>query len=847
MKVPLGWLGGLVRLPGPTELADKLTLAGLEVASARAIGFEPPSGLRIDEPAPPWATDKVLICRVIRVDPHPDAEKLKLPVVDMGNGVEKTVVTGAPNLKIGDSGQICVIGLTGSTLLDGHSETKVYKTLAPTKIRGVLSDAMLCSAYELGLSNDHDGLMFLEEGEGNPGDSAASVLGEVVLEIDILPNMARCLSLVGIAREVAALTGAPLTLPNPKPLATGPEIGSQLGVSIADPSLCSRYRGIILDSVKVAKSPGWMRRRLAAAGMRPISNVVDITNYVMIELGQPLHAFDLDKLEARASGKPIHIEVRAARAGEKLRTLDGQERTLEAGMLVISDSQGPIALAGVMGGADTEVTATTTRVLLEGATFDPVSIRRSARALQLHSEASQRFTKGVPAELASMGLDRAAELLIAHAGATLRKGHSETWPVKAQAKLVRLPHASVERLLGIAPPMAKIGEILGALDFKCKPLSDGEPGFEVEIPWHRLDIQDGVADLVEDIARLWGHAHIPTRLPSGPSPAAAPQADLEFEDLLRDALAGLGLREMISHSLSSPEREEPFVCPSTGPAVGLANPISPERAQLRRTLLPGITEAARNNSRHAETIRFFELGTAFLADQAKAPFPREERRVGVVLAGKRTIVNWADCQPAAHGEIDFFDLKGVLETLFTAMGAQGVSFQQPASPLVHLHPGRQALIIGPEGKAWGSLGELHPRLARSLDISSPRLILAEMDLAPLQACSKPVPRVKPVARYPAALRDIAVVVDNNTPGGNLRDAILQAGGGLITACRLFDLFSGQGIAPGKKSIAFALGYQSPDKTLTDKEIDQAHRKVEDHLRKQFSAQIRGKDDAPSKD
>ena len=219
----------------------------------------------------------------------------------------------------------------------------------------------------------------------------------------------------------------------------------------------------------------------------------------------------------------------------------------------------------------------------------------------------------------------------------------------------------------------------------------------------------------------------------------------------------------------------------------------------------------------------------------------------MVLAGKRTIANWADCQPAAHGEIDFFDLKGVLETLFTAMGAQGVSFQQPASPLAHLHPGRQALIIGPEGKAWGSLGELHPRLARSLDIASPRLILAEMDLAPLQACSKPVPRVKPVARYPAALRDIAVVVDNNTPAGNLRDAILQAGGGLITACRLFDLFSGQGIAPGKKSIAFALGYQSPDKTLTDKEIDQAHRKVEDHLRKQFSAQIRGKDDAPSKD
>ncbi len=844
MKVPLGWLGELVRLPSPTELADKLTLAGLEVASARAIGVDAPQGLRIDEPSPPWAVDKVLVCKVLRVDPHPDAEKLKLPVVDMGGGIEKVVVTGAPNLKVGDSGQTCVIGLTGSTLLDGHSQTKVYKTLAPTKIRGVLSDAMLCSAYELGLSDDHEGLLFLDEGEGKPGQSATSVLGDVVLEIDILPNMARCLSLVGIAREVAALTGAPLSLPEPKPQATGPELGSAIGVSIPDSSLCSRYRAIALDGVKVGKSPGWMRRRLAAAGMRPISNVVDITNYVMLELGQPLHAFDLDKLEARSGGKPIQIEARPARAGEKIRTLDGQERALEAGLLVIADSQGPIAVAGVMGGAETEVGAETTRILLEGASFDPVAIRRGARALQLHSEASQRFTRGVPAELASMGLDRAAELLIAHAGATLRRGHAEVWPVQTQPKKVRLPHASVERLLGVAPSLEKIREILSALDFLCKPLADGEPGFEVEVPWHRLDIQDGVADLVEDIARLWGHAHIPARLPGGPAPASAPQADLEFEDRVRDTLAGLGLREMISHALSCPEREEAFVGNGAGPAVALANPISPDRCQLRRSLLPGVIEATRNNCRHAETVRLFEVGTAFLTDPTRGPFPREQRRVSLGVAGKRTETHWEDGEQAQPGYIDFFDMKGVVESLLAGLGIQGAKFQQPGTPAPHLHPGRQALLIGPDGEAWGSLGELHPRLARALDIAQPRLILAELELAPIQACSKEIPRVKPVPRFPAALRDIAVVVDNSTSAGELREGILEAGGGLVAACRLFDLFSGKGIAPGKKSIAFALGYQAADKTLSDKEIDQAHRKVEDHLRKRFGAQVRGKDDAP---
>lgn len=847
MKVPLGWLGELVRLPGPTELADKLTLAGLEVASARAIGVEAPRGLRIDEPAPPWATDKVLICKVLRVEAHPDAEKLKLPVVDIGGGVEKTVVTGAPNLKVGDSGQVCVIGMTGSTLLDGHSQAKVYKTLAPTKIRGILSDAMLCSAYELGLSEDHDGLLFLEEGEGKPGDPAASVLGDVVLEIDILPNMARCLSLVGIAREVAALTGAPLSLPAPKPEAAGHDLGTTVSISIPDSTLCSRYRALVLDGVQVGKSPGWMRRRLAAAGMRPISNVVDVTNYVMLELGQPLHAFDLDKLEARAGGNPILIEARPARAGEKIRTLDGQDRTLEAGVLVIADAQGPIAIAGVMGGADTEVGETTRRVLLEGACFDPVAIRRAARALQLHSEASQRFTRGVPMELAAIGLERAAELLIAHSGATLRKGFAEAWPVKSHPRTVRLARAAVERMLGTAPSLEKIGDILRALDFTCKPLSDGEPGFEVEIPWHRLDIQDGVADLVEDIARLWGHQHIPSRLPGGSAPGIAPQPDLEFEDRLRDTLAGLGLRETISHALTCPEREEAFVGQQTGPAIALANPISPDRCQLRRSLLPGLVEATRQNLRHTATVRLFEVGTAFLADTSHAPFPREERRVAIALAGNRQDSHWQDGQGDQPGDLDFFDLKGILESYLAGMGVQGARFAQPASPSPHLHPGRQALLLGPEGQAWGSLGEMHPRLARSLDAPGPRMLLAELEVAAIQAVSKETPRVKPVPRFPAALRDIAVVVDNGTPAGELRDAILEAGGGLVAACRLFDLFSGQGIAPGKKSIALALGYQASDRTLADKEIDQAHRKVEEHLRKRFGAQIRGKDDAQSKD
>ncbi len=846
MKVPLGWLGELVRLPGSTELAEKLTLAGLEVGSARAFGAPPPAGLRLEDTAPPWDADKVMVCRVIRVDPHPDAEKLKLPVVDIGAGIEKMVVTGAPNLQVGDSGQLCIIALTGANLYDGHSETKVIKTLAPTKIRGILSDAMLCSAYELGLTEDHDGLLFLDQDEAEPGTPAVQALGDVVLDIDILPNMARCLSLVGIAREVSALTGASLCLPISNPPTDGPPLAS-VEVALADPALCTRYRAIVLDGVHVGPSPGWMRRRLASAGMRPISNVVDITNYVMIEQGQPLHAFDFDKLQARASGKPVRIEVRPATPGETMRTLDGQDRSLEPGLLVIADTAGPIALAGVMGGADTEVGPSTTRVLLEGACFDPVAIRRSARAYQLHSEASQRFTRGVPAELASLALDRAAELLIRYAGAVLRSGVAEAWPTRIPIRTVRLEYQAVARLLGAAPPMERVGEILRALDFKLKPLQDGEPGFHVEIPWHRLDIQDGVADLVEDIARLWGHENIPASLPSGEVQAPVEQPDLALEDRVRDMLAGLGSREMISHALTSPEREEAFLQISDrGPAVTLANPISPDRCQLRRSLLGGVVEAARLNVRHTPTIRLFEIGTAFLHQGGRSLFPREERRVALVLAGRRTESHWDDKTKSVALDLDFYDLKGLLESLLEGLGIGVGRFNQPAHIVPFLHPGRQAVLSSLGGEYLGLLGEIHPRLARSLEIVSPRIMVAELLLEPLRAAAREIPLVKPVARFPAALRDIAVLVEESLPAIELEQAIRESGTGLISACRIFDLFTGAGIPPGKKSIALALGYQAADRTLGDKEIDLAHRKVEEHLRKKFGAHIRGKDDVPGK-
>ena len=474
MKIPLKWLSEYVPLTLPVaELAERLTLAGLEVSGVRLIGVPPPEGLRVksEDAGPVWDRDKIIVAQVVSVEKHPNADKLKLPTVDYGQGRTKKMVTGAPNLHVGDAGQKVILALAGSVLYDGHATPKKLAELKPGKIRGEPSDAMVCSSFELGIDDEHEGIILLED-DAPVGVPLVEFMGDVVLELEVTPNLARALSLIGVAREVAALTGQTLKLPpspsHPFPDAGGGPIEKQVHVVIEDPKLSSRYAAVLLKSVKIGPSPGWMQRRLTYAGMRPINNVVDITNYVMLEWGQPLHAFDYDKLIARAGGKAPTITVRSARAGEAMKTLDGVDRNLTPDVLLIADDVGPIALAGVMGGAETEVSKDTTNVLLESANFDFLNIRRTIKALNLPSEASMRFSRGIHPELVKPAAERAAELMRQHAGATVCQGIVDVYPAPAVAQVIELKMSEVRRLLGMDFPIDEAARILTALEFQVE-------------------------------------------------------------------------------------------------------------------------------------------------------------------------------------------------------------------------------------------------------------------------------------------------------------------------------------------------------------------------------------------
>ncbi len=837
MKIPLQWLAEYVPLTIPVaELAERLTLAGLEVSDVHLIGLPPPEGMRLkpeEEKRPVWDRDKIVIARVVEVKPHPDADKLKLPVVEYGEGRVKTIVTGAPNLKVGDRGQKVILALTGSRLYDGHSATKEIKELKPTKIRGVPSDAMVCSALELGISDESEGIILLED-EAPVGVPLADFMGDVVLELEITPNLARCLSLIGVAREVAAITGQSVKPPPHAMQADGPPIAGKVRVHVEDPALSPRYAAALLENVRVGAAPGWMQRRLSYAGMRPISNVVDITNYVMLEWGQPLHAFDYDVLCRRAGGKPPVITVRPARAGERLKTLDGIDRELTPETLVIADEAGPVALAGVMGGAETEVSAKTTRVLLESANFDFLSIRRTMRALGFSSEASIRFSKGIHPELVRPAVERAAELMRCHAGATLCQGLADAYPAPPPPQVFDLKMSEVRRILGPTDlTLTECARLLAALEFKVERL--GDDALRVTTPPHRLDIQVGPADLIEDLARLHGYDRLPATLLSDRLPEQAANEELLFEERVKDRLVSAGLQEVITYSLTAEEREKPLGVAEAG-YVKLLNPISKDREVLRHSLLTGLLEVLQANLKHTDDVRLFEVGSVYLPRESHK-LPAEPRRLALALCGRRQAEFWAE-PGVARPALDFFDLKGIVEGLTADLHLMGVGYQPAKVPA--LHPGRATELVV-EKKVLGHFGELHPRVAAAFGMKE-AVLVGEFDLEALRAALPPGRELyRPVPAFPAALRDVAVVVREDVPAERVAREIRAAGAGLLREVRLFDVYRGESIPAGTKSLAYALTYQADDRTLTDKEIDKAHRKIEDRLRHVLEAQIRGKD------
>ncbi|HVL15341.1 MAG TPA: phenylalanine--tRNA ligase subunit beta [Gemmata sp.] len=838
MLVPLSWLKEYVALPeDAAALVERLTIAGLESSGVRAFGLPAPAGIRVkpEDAGLVWERDKVVVAKVLEITKHPEADKLKLVKLDYGASEPKQVVTGATNIAPGQSGMKVVLGLKGTRYFytDKDGKKTVF-TLEPKALRGIMNDAMCMSNFELGVSDEHEGIIILDDDDPKPGTPLADMLGEIVVELDILPNMARCLSMTGIAREVAALTGAKANIPEPKVETVAEAVTGKVAVEIADPKLCPRYTATVIRNVTVKPAPRWMQSRLQYAGMRPINNVVDVTNYVMLEHGQPLHAFDYDVLVKRAGGNPPVITIRPATRGEKLKTLDGQDRELSPENLVIADAAGAIALAGVMGGLETEVTAATKTILLESAEFDFVSVRKTARQFNLFSEASTRFSRGVPSELAKPAATRAADLLRQYAGGEVLAGIIDAYPAPPAVQAVELHRSEIARLLGFDVPAAEAERVLTALQFQLKPETFG---WTVTVPRTRLDIQAGAADLIEELARVYGYDQLPERLLPLELPEPKGNRALELEDKVRDLLADQGLQEAITYSLTSAEAEGKL----NGPAadhVALLNPISPERSVLRRTLLPGLLAVAAENLKTTDTVALYELGFVYLP-KAGEKLPDEPRRLAVVLCGRRAAGAWDDPQGVKPVQADFYDVKGVVESLAADLHLPSVGFRL-ASGVAWLHPGRAAELTV-NGNAVGTLGELHPKVAANFGLAERAVLVAELDLEALLAAVPERYAYRPFSAYQSAKRDVAVIVPADTPAERVLAEVRAAGGELLVGAELFDLYTGEGIPAGTKSLAFALTYQAADRTLSDKEIAKAHEKVEGRLRHVLKAQIRGKD------
>ena len=839
MKVSLNWLR-TVR-PGnspcrPPSWPSGPTLAGLEVASVRLIGLPIPEGLRVKlaEQGLVWARDKVLVGELLKVERHPDADRLTVPTVAYGAAEPITLVTGAPNIKVGDRGQKVVLALAGATLFDGHAKEKVLTELKPGKIRGVASNGMVCSLRELGVNDEHEGIVLLDA-DAPVGTPLADYMGDLVLELEVTPNLARCLSMIGVAREVAALTGKTICLPPHQMQAAGEPIDGQVQVVIEDPKWSARYAAALIKNVTLGPAPSWLQRRLEYVGMRPISNIVDVTNYVMLEWGQPLHAFDYDILCRRAGGVAPTITVRPARPGEVLTTLDGVKRELTPDNLVIADTAGPIALAGVMGGQETEVSATTKNILLESANFDFLSIRRTMKAVNLISEASVRFSKGIHPELVLPALERAAELMRQFAGGTLCRGVVDNYPAPLPPQVVTLPLAEVERLLGTTFTADEALVILQALQYEVELI--GPDVLRATVPPHRLDVQAGAADLIEDLARIHGYDRLPVTLLADRLPRQQTNVPLVFEERVRDLLVSMGLQEVVTYGLTMPEREAPLG--QGGAYVTLVNPISSDRVVMRHTVLAGVLDVAAENLKHETDVRLFELGPVYLP-RAGERLPDEPRRLALVLTGTRLAEFWGDSMNAATAKqpLDFFDLRGVLAAAQRQFLLAGRAISAIAGGLFAPRPGRG---VAGGGSITGSLRRVASRkVAQTYGLANRAVLVGEMDVEALQAALPPRYGYQPVPRTGGGAF-IAVVVAETLTAERVEAEIRAGGGELLRQVRLFDVYRGDSIAAGTKSLAYALTYQADDRTLAEKEIDKAHQKVEARLKHVLKATVRGKE------
>ena len=799
MKVPLSWLREYVDVTlSPTELANRLTMAGTEVKGVQVIGGG-------------W--ENIVVGQIVAVNPHPNADRLSLATIDLGTE-QPTVVCGAPNLRLGDK---VAFASVGAQLIDGHSG-QAFR-LESAKIRGVVSNGMACSEKELGISDSHEGIMILPA-EAPIGTPLASYLGDTIFDMDITPNRPDCLCLVGIAREVAALTGQGWHLPETEYEEKALPVDGQISVEIAAPDLCPRYCASLITGIKVAESPRWLQQRLLKCGMRPINNIVDITNYVMLEYGQPLHAFDYHQIKGRK------IIVRRATAGETIVSLDGVERRLAEDMLVIADEEEAVAIAGVMGGADSEVTPETTSILLESANFSPPSIHYTGRVLGLPSEACMRFERGIRPELTLPALKRATQLIVQLVGGQAAKGLVDVYPGKQEPESIPLSTSQVNQLLGVEFSLDQIVAALTSLSFECEVASASE--VRVTVPYWRSDIHQAV-DIIEEVARIIGYDEIPATMLAQSVPRQNPEPILSLKRKVRYSLVGYGFQEVITYSLTSLEmlnRLLPEPHPLDPMPLRVANPMTVEQEYLRPNLRANLLAALSANRRYEDSgIRLFELGKVYLP--RPKDLPGEPEMLCGLLNGSRLGKSW-------HGgddSFDFYDAKGVVEGLLSQLDIDA-SFEEGKDE--SLHPVKQAaIVIG--GNQLGVVGELHSKLLQAFEIPG-AAYLFEINLTALLPFTVGHKMFQPISRFPTIVRDIALVVDAGVTHRRVKDIINSFP--LVKRVTVFDVYSGKQVLLGKKSLAYSVTFQSPTHTLTDGEVNQVQQQILDRLSTELGATLR---------
>jgi phenylalanyl-tRNA synthetase beta chain len=803
MRIAVKWLGEYVALPASVEeLARQLTMAGLEVE-------------RIERPGEPLR--EIVVAQIRESSAHPNADKLSVTRVDIGSGTLLQVVCGAKNYRVGDKVPLARVGVE---LPDG---TKIVQA----SLRGVESFGMLCSEKELALSEDASGLMILDP-TAPLGASLAKVLeaDDAVLGVDVTPNRPDALSHLGIAREVAVLNHTELRPPVIKLAESSRPTSEAIRVRIDEPSRCPRYAARVVENVSIGPSPLWLANRLKACGVRAINNVVDVTNYVMLEYGKPLHAFDLDRVGG------AEIIVRLARAGEKLLTLDGKERTLDSEDLLICDRDQPVALGGVMGGGDSEVSTTSTRILLESAHFEPTGIRRTAKRHGLHTESSHRFERGMDINAVGVALDRAAELIAQLGKGTILRGRVDAYPRAFSPRRVQLRYPRVGRLLGAPVEERESHEILDALGFK--KTDSRAPGAAIyEVPSFRVDVERE-EDLIEEVARIRGYDSIPSAMPHGLAELPPEPLRLRVERRIRAAMTGAGFDEVINYSFVSPQQLSALDAPA---GIALRNPLSVEQSVMRTTLQASLLQNLELNLRHqAQSVRLYELARIYLPDpeggKGTRPVAREPLHLGGLLWGNREKRGWTSKETGA----DFYDAKGAVESVLASLGIRDARFEGAEHPF--LHPRASATVqLGSEKVTAGFCGELHPKAAKRLALPS-SIYLFELDVETLYAVANLVPEFQAIGRFPAVLRDLAVVVPVALQNDEVRRVILEVGRPLVEDAVVFDVYVGKPIPEGSKNIAYAIRYRSAERTLTDNEVNDAHRRIIDEVQRRLGGQLR---------